>query len=205
MDSLGVAVTNDKLFDEIIGALLSEFDHFSIDRSSTPQARLDLVHRHRTSLFPWRGQFSPELIELILTEYARSDSVVADPFVGSGTTLFEAARKSLSCLGGEINPAAVMMSRTVHFVNLKPLERESHIRAAQAIIEKRLPIHYIGGLFSSLEGQTKDNPPPMEDSLKAMLRDASRESLVYDIIANAIIRLVMKSYPNPRKHRDIEG
>jgi len=180
--------TNDKQIDRIINDSLSEFDHLPIDHSSIPQARLDLVNRYRTSLFPWRGQFSPELIELMLAEYANSDSVVVDPFVGSGTTLFEAARKSLSCFGVEINPAAVVMSRTVHFANLEPPERKSYIRAAKTIIEQHLPIHYIGGLFSSLEDWTESVPLSMEDSLKTILRDASQEPLVYDIIANTIIR-----------------
>ena len=140
MDLLNIAATSDKLIDKRIGALLSEFDHFPIDHSSIPQARLDLVNRYRTSLFPWRGQFSPGFIELMLTEYTNSDSVIADPFVGSGTSLFEAARKSLTCFGAEINPAAVLMARTVCFTNLNLPERESYIRAAQAIIEKHLPI-----------------------------------------------------------------
>jgi len=190
MDLLNIAATSDKLINKRIGALLSEFDHFPVDHSSIPQARLDLVNRYRTSLFPWRGQFSPEFIELMLTEYTSSDSVVADPFVGSGTTLFEAARKSLTCFGAEINPAAVVMARTVRFVNLELFERESYIRSAQTIIEKHLPIRYIGDLFSSLEGQIGSNLPPIEDSIKAMLREASREPLVYAIIANTIIQFM---------------
>ena len=173
MDLLNIAATSDKLIDKQIGVLLSEFDHFPIDHSSIPQARLDLVNRYRTSLFPWRGQFSPEFIELMLTEYTHSDSVIADPFVGSGTSLFEAARKSLTCFGAEINPAAVLMARTVRFVNLELFERESYILSAQAIIKKYLPIRYVGDLFSSLEVQTGDNPPPMEDSLKAILNSES--------------------------------
>ncbi len=80
-----------------IYARITEVEQFPIDRE-TAQERLDLDSRSRTSLFPWRGQFSPELIEHLLSEYAVSGSVVADPFVGSGTTLFECARKSLTVL-----------------------------------------------------------------------------------------------------------
>jgi hypothetical protein len=74
-----------------IAALISEVEQFPIDRETTAQERLDLDNRSRTSLFPWRGQFSPELIERLLSEYAVSGSVIADPLVGSGTTLFECA------------------------------------------------------------------------------------------------------------------
>lgn len=190
MDVLNMATIPDNRVDERIRALLSEFDHFPVDRTTTPQDRLDLVNRYRTSLFPWRGQFSPELIELMLTEYTCSGGVVVDPFVGSGTTLFEAARKSFSCFGSEINPAAVVMARTAHFVNLHPHERESYIRAAQAIIEKHLPAPSIGGLFSVLEGQIKGRATQMKDSFKTMLREVSRESLTYDLLANTIIRFM---------------
>lgn len=55
MDSLNIAAASDKLVDERIGVLLSEFDHFPIDCSSIPQERLDLVNRYRTSLFPCAG------------------------------------------------------------------------------------------------------------------------------------------------------
>lgn len=104
--------------------LIKNISTFSYDRSSIQQDKLDLAQKTRASIFPWRGQFSPELVELILEKYASSNSVVLDPFVGSGTTLFEAARKGLACYGAEINPSAVEMARTSHFINIEPLERK---------------------------------------------------------------------------------
>lgn len=124
-----------------IHTLISELQT-PIDRESIPQNQLDLVKRGRKSLFPWRGQFSPELIELLLTHYANPKAVVVDPFVGCGTTLFEALRKSLTCFGIEINPAAVEIARTVHFVNIDIPKRVEYIRMAKAIIEKYLPSYY---------------------------------------------------------------
>jgi hypothetical protein len=38
--------------------------------TSIPQERLDLANKFRTSVFPWRGQFSPELIEILLDQYS---------------------------------------------------------------------------------------------------------------------------------------
>jgi len=169
--------------------LLSEFDRFPIDRTSIAQEYLDLAERHRTSLFPWRGQFSPEFIELILAEYADPESVIADPFVGSGTVLFESARKSLPCFGAEINPAAVIMSDTVRFANVDMLSRRDYIRRAQAIIEQVWPIYYDGGLFSLLNTQ-EDARPPMEDLLRSMLHAASSDSYVYNIVANTILHFM---------------
>lgn len=70
---------------------------YSIDREFLPQKKLDITERTRTSLYPWRGQFSPSLVDLLLEAYACDSAVVLDPFVGSGTTLFESARHGLEC------------------------------------------------------------------------------------------------------------
>ena len=68
--------------------------------------------------------------------YGQDTSVILDPFVGSGTTLFEASRKGLRCYGAEINPSAVEMARTAHFVNLSPTERKDVFQAAVALAER---------------------------------------------------------------------
>ena len=67
------------------------FSAISLDRKSLPQGNLDITDRVRRNLFPWTGQFSPQLVEELLTAYAPRDGVVLDPFVGSGTSLVEAA------------------------------------------------------------------------------------------------------------------
>ncbi|HET7076644.1 MAG TPA: hypothetical protein VFM49_04270, partial [Chloroflexia bacterium] len=66
--------------------LLRIFDDIPVERAPGVQQKLDIAARSRTSLFPWRGQFSPEFIEFMLGQFAPSGGVVADPFVGSGTT-----------------------------------------------------------------------------------------------------------------------
>ncbi len=172
-------------------ALLSEFDHFSINRTAIAQDELDLVNRCRTSLFPWRGQFSPEFVELMLAKYACSNSVVVDPFVGSGTVLFEAVRQSLRCFGAEINPAAVVMSDTVRFANLDTSKRREHIRCARSIIEKHWPVHYDEGLFSLLRDPNLGKAPPtVENLLKDMLCEATADPYIYSLIANTVIRFM---------------
>lgn len=41
-------------------------------RSSLPQGRLNIKNKVRTHLFPWTGQFSPQLVEGLLTAHAPS-------------------------------------------------------------------------------------------------------------------------------------
>jgi SAM-dependent methyltransferase len=120
-----------------------------------PQRLLDIEDKNRSNLFAWRGQFSPQLIECLLDAYCLSDSVVLDPFAGSGTVLFEAAARSLRAYGFEVNPAAWSFSKLYEFANLPPEEREFHLAELRHRIEDEFPVI----LFSNKEltpGEAQD-------------------------------------------------
>ncbi len=61
------------------------FDGTPLDTTTIPQRRLNIADKNRSNLFPWNGQFSPQLIEVLLETYAPASAFVLDPFVGSGT------------------------------------------------------------------------------------------------------------------------
>ena len=103
-----------------------------LDRESLLQADLDVTNRVRTNPFPWRGQFSPQLAEQLLGAYAPRGSMVLDPFVGSGTSLMEAARLGLAASGTELNPAAALLAKVYSFVNRNTTARNAAIREVQA-------------------------------------------------------------------------
>jgi len=185
-----------------IADLLAEINSVPYDRVSITQEHLDLANKFRTSIFPWRGQFSPELVELFLDKYSQDTSVVLDPFVGSGTTLFEAARKGLTCYATEINPSAFEMASTAYFVNLPLAERKKVIQTAVAFVEDCIR-PFTWNLFSY---QDQELPPQQvfNDSeelvFKTMLQQTEDEPLVYSLLVNAIIRYM--SYPIPRTETD---
>jgi late competence protein required for DNA uptake (superfamily II DNA/RNA helicase) len=56
-------------------------------RSTVDQHHLDIVSKERNSVLPWKGQFSPQLVEFLLSRHATQESVILDPFCGSGTLL----------------------------------------------------------------------------------------------------------------------
>ncbi len=87
------------------------------------QNKLDVIQKHRSNVFNWKGQFTPEFIEYLLDSYANDDSIVADPFSGSGTVLSEAIRKHMSCIGYEINPSAFFMSKFYEYAKFTESER----------------------------------------------------------------------------------
>src|SRR6266487_4299939 len=177
--------------------LIETIRQIPYDRDSVPQENLDLANKFRTSLFPWRGQFSPELVEIFLSRYGKSNSVILDPFLGSGTTLFESIRKGLKCYGTEINPSAIEMSKTAEFSNILLEERKGIIREAIIFAEKFFKSPSFD-LFSYLEEQNTSKLPDktLEDSFRTMIQETKDKPLIRNIITNAMIRFM--NYKEPR-------
>jgi len=105
-----------------------------IDRDFVSQELLDVVAKERVSAFPWRGQFTPGLVGVLLDTYARQGATVLDPFVGSGTTLAEATRRNMAVIGTEVNPAALELARVFTLTELEPVERKSVLEQARELL-----------------------------------------------------------------------
>ena len=109
------------------------------------QSRLDIIDRSRTSRLPWRGQFSPELIEYLLETVCPKASVVFDPFCGSGTVLFETAQRGGLGFGAEVNPAAWHLASLASFCALAT-EQQGFVRSKLHSLREELARK--GDLFS---------------------------------------------------------
>ena len=173
-----------------MGASIRSSDSEEFDRSAIPQHLLDIESRVRTNLFPWRGQFSPGLVDVFLSAYSSTNDMVFDPFAGVGTTLIEAARKSLPCTGTEINPAAVAMAETVMFVALTEGEREYWVRKTWEILNDIIPTEL--PLFGS--------NAKFEESHVSLLADRVSKlgdtKFVKNITTNVLIRVADSSNCN---------
>ena len=104
-----------------------------------PAHTLNIDTKSRSNLFPWRGQFSPQLVEALLHAYATRGAVVLDPFMGSGTVLVESARLVLPVYGCEINPAALLLARLYEFCNLDAATRRNLLHEAEVILARACP------------------------------------------------------------------
>lgn len=103
---------------------MTTFEKVPIDKTTIPQGELNIDNKTRSNLFAWNGQFSPQFIEVLLNHYAQENDVIIDPFVGSGTTLCEAARKGISAYGMELNASAFYMAKTYELANKTLIERK---------------------------------------------------------------------------------
>lgn len=118
-----------------------------------PQESLNIVEKTRSNLFAWRGQFSPQLIEVVLSSYCLSNSVILDPFAGSGTVLLEASTLEFEAYGFEINPAAWILSKTYEFINNS--QRKEVIKVVRNLIDREFPFRIFenGSQVSDLAGR----------------------------------------------------
>lgn len=179
-----------------ITTIFEELDKTPYDTDSIPQERLDLTHKIRASLFPWRGQFSPELVEVFLQQYSEKTSSILDPFAGTGTTVFEAIAKDLLCYGTEINPSAIEMAQTAQFASV-PLETRKQLISQALTIARELTNPYIWDLFSCEQQHPREDfDKSVQECFKKILNGAEYEHLVRSILINAIIR-----YMNVKKPR----
>jgi DNA modification methylase len=131
-----------------------------LDTTTIRRDRLNIEDRVRTNLFPYSGQFSPQLVQAFLSTYASKGDHVLDPFMGSGTVLVEAGRLGLGVGGAEINPAAFQMARTYTLINAEAHERSAALTATDKVLERV----FLGGDTESTDSV----------SIKARLVELSR-------------------------------
>ena len=142
-----------------------------------PQDRLDIHQRVRTNPLPWAGQFSPQLVEALLRAYASHGALVLDPFVGSGTSLGEAARLGLAATGSDINPAAVALARLYGMANC--------------------PVAVRADILASLHARLGEVVPPPDPPL--FVARERRQTLDRGNIERALVRLWRESPIGPAK------
>lgn len=133
----------------------SIFSETPIDRQEIPQKLLDIEDRKRTNPLPWKGQFSPQFIETLIDKYANKNSVIFDPFLGSGTVLYEAGRLGMEAYGTEINPAALILANTYKFISIAPKKREKFIKCFLARL--KTDIWETMPLFQTIQEELTEN------------------------------------------------
>ena len=104
------------------------------------QEKLDVSTKKRANLFNWRGQFTPEFVEYILdSSVLKKDSLIADPFAGSGTVLIESSTKGYASVGFEINPAAYQMAKFYQYSELDLSERYEFLFLLESQLSEIIP------------------------------------------------------------------
>ena len=138
---------------------------------------VDISDKKRSNLFTWRGQFSPQLIEALIENYASEDDVLYDPFCGSGTLLIEAASKNYTVFGTELNPAAFGLASIYKLIQADNIN--ASIEYVENIIKDYFPT---GNLFKNTKSKELDD---LKTELVSAL--SKTKDLNIKIILNALI------------------
>ena len=121
---------------------LTKLKSIAFDTSTISRGTLDIENKDRSNLLPWKGQFSPQLVESLLKSYSSPGDMVLDPFMGSGTVLYECDLLGLNSIGIELNPAAVKMAQIYLMSRISTEDRKKYINT----IEKRISPFIAGNL-----------------------------------------------------------
>ncbi len=178
-----------------------------------PQELLNITEKKRSNLFSWRGQFSPQLVEAIFEAYCLPNSVVLDPFVGSGTVLLEAGAFSLEAYGIEINPAACMLSKTYELIN-KP-DRQNIINQIREYINKEFPftilidtdkeIDNLEKKVINLQKGIKDEDAKILFNVLIILLDIANNKVTNNFVQNKFFELERMMHGLPLSNKKIES
>lgn len=112
---------------------------------------------------------------------------VFDPFLGSGTLLLEAGRAGLAASGTEINPAAVVLSRTYHLINIRPERRRSYLVAVRDLLSRNLQSDL--PLFRYSGGSTQTTPPAIIETKLRQLVARTHERRTNELLQTLIALL----------------
>lgn len=97
-------------------AFQSKDDSVILDPSANPYAsvnnRLSITDKQFHDWYRFVLSFPPHLVRSYLNEFCTSNSVILDPFCGTGTTIVEAKLNGIQSIGIEANPVAHFASST---------------------------------------------------------------------------------------------
>ncbi len=102
------------------------------------QEKLNVVNKTQSNPFNWKGQFTPDLVSYLLSEYALPGSLVVDTFSGSGTVLIESIKRDCNCVGFDINPTAFYMSKFYEYSSLTKEERNIYMDEIRSLIGHKI-------------------------------------------------------------------
>jgi len=156
------------------------YQKIPLNASEVSQSDLNIENKLRSNPLAWNGQFSPQLIQVLLRTYAKPGTTVFDPFLGSGTVLLEAGRAGLAASGTEINPAAIVLSQTYKFINVTSDLRRPHLNRVQRLLHRKFP-HNLPLFQNSEEPQEELDAEAIKSRLSELIPTVE-ERLQYQLL-----------------------
>ncbi len=109
----------------------------------------NVTSRTKTSAFPWRGQFTPDLVSKLFDRYDTEMGLILDPFMGSGTVIAESIIRGRGVVGVELNPAAYILSSLFELSKSSKEERARMVDRCESKIDTLINLVSEEDLFST--------------------------------------------------------
>ena len=160
-----------------------------------------IVHKpskEKRNTFPFKGQTSPDIVGNILDSFKIDGCKVLDPFVGCGTTLLECLKRNIDSVGVDINPAAVLMSKTLEFSSMDLQERNDYLSKANKFLFDRIGFveksdYSSNSLSSGLQNLSNLLDVPFVESV---LRDIPDDPIMKTVLLNIMFRYLSSRIPD---------
>ena len=126
---------------------------------------------HNFHSFP--AKFPPQLPKIFIQELTQPGDMVLDPMMGSGTTILEAYLSGRNCVGFDIDPLAILLSKT----KVTSLEPDLILREKNRIL-------------NSAKMELLDNPKNLEAEVLSRFNQKSHEFINYWFTAQTQLELL---------------
>ena len=106
-------------------------DYYFLQRyNQTHSANQYLTHW----FYPYKGKYHPQMIRALLNIIGtKSDETILDPFIGSGTTALECQLMNINCIGIDVSPLCVTLSK----VKTQSLEVLDEIKKLKNVVSSK--------------------------------------------------------------------
>lgn len=146
---------------------------------ANPKRHLDPLESKEARLFPYYAGFSSVFAEQTLYSFQLGDdAVVFDPWNGSGTTTSAAAKCGMAGIGGDRNPAMVIVAKASL---VSQLDAPSFIPLAHSLVERATAE---GDCFLEVEPLTTWLAPQSAAAFRAIEMEINRALMSHDHYQN---------------------
>ena len=165
----------------------NEYDILAKTDWDFPKVAQDPLSR----IHPYPARFIREIPKSLIEALGcPQDSIILDPFCGSGTTIVEAQRCGIESVGIDINPIACLISR----VKTQPLQVNSFMNAVNRVSE-RARILYTGDIaIPEIPNIDHWFGKPIQKALSALMLSCKNErnKIIKDALQLAMSSIIVK-------------
>ena len=164
----------------------------------------DPFYRYTHYLLRFPAKFHPPVARALIEQFSDPGQLILDPFCGSGTLLVEASVLGRHCVGIDIDPLAVFVSRIkAHRVSPSALRRSAALLLDRLVRKQRPCSEYLRRQFNDIAQSTYHRKVSADGLDIPSIPNIFHWFRRYVIIDLAHIHRIITKLRVPQTHRDV--